>query len=133
VDRAQLYLVFSSQRGMETDSHLYAATRPDASAAWQSAGELTALNSSSRDTDPTLFAEGRALVFASQRTSPGGPTDLFQATRSDVASPFASSPLPLDELNTAAWEYDPWVSQDGRHVLFVSSRDGRSRIYESRR
>ena len=133
VDRAQLYLVFASQRGTASDLHLYAATRPDASAAWQSAGELTALSSTSRDTDPALFAQGRGLIFASRRTAPAGKTDLFQTARPDVSSPFASRVDPISDLNTAASEEDPWVSQDGRHILFVSDRDGRSRIYEARR
>ena len=133
VDRAQLYLVFASQRGAASEPHLYAATRPDASAAWQTPGEITALNSASRDTDPALFAEGRALVFASRRIAPGATTDLFQATRSDVSSPFASSLAPLAELNTAASEEDPWLSQNGQHMLFVSDREGRRRIYEARR
>jgi hypothetical protein len=133
VDRAQLTLVFASQRGASSDLHLYAATRPDASAAWQSAAELTALTSTSRDTDPALFAEGRALVFASRRTAPGTTTDLFQTARSDVSAPFASRVEPLSDLNTGSSEDDPWMSQDGRHILFVSDRDGRSRIYEARR
>lgn len=133
VDRAQLYLVFASQRGTAPDAHLYAATRPDASAAWQIAGELTALSSTTRDTDPALFAEGRGLVFASRRTAPGLTTDLFQTARSDVSSPFASRVDPISDLNTNYSEEDPWVSQDGRHILFVSDRDGRRRIYEARR
>jgi Tol biopolymer transport system component len=133
VDRAQLTLVFASQRGTAADLHLYAATRPDASAAWQSAGELTALSSTSRDTDPALFDEGRGLIFASRRTTPGGKTDLFQTARSDVSAPFASRVDPISDLNTTASEEDPWVSLDGRHILFVSDRDGRSRIYEARR
>jgi len=133
VDRAQLYLVFASQRGAASELHLYAATRPDASAAWQTPGEITALTSLSRDTDPALFAEGRALVFASRRIASGATTDLFLAARTDVDSPFASSLAPLAELNTAASEEDPWVSQNGQHMLFVSDRDGRRRIYEARR
>jgi Tol biopolymer transport system component len=60
-------------------------------------------------------------------------TDLFQTARSDVSSPFASRVDPISELNTSHSEEDPWVSQDGRHILFVSDRDGRSRIYEARR
>ena len=133
VNRAQLYPVFASQRGAAPDLHLYAATRPDASAAWQLAGELTAVNSATRDTDPALFAEGRSLIFASRRAAPGGKTDLFQTARPDVSAPFASHVEPLGDLNTAASEEDPWVSQDGRRILFVSDRDGRSRIYEARR
>jgi Tol biopolymer transport system component len=131
VDRGQLYLVFASQRGAASDLHLHAATRPDASAAWQAAGELTALSSASRDTDPALFSLGRSLIFASRRTTPGAKTDLFQTARSDVSMPFASRVDPISDLNTSASEEDPWISQDGRHILFVSDRGGRSRIYEA--
>src|SRR5262245_46577246 len=131
LDLAQRTLVFASQRGVASDLHLFAATRPDASAAWQPAAELTALSSTSRDTDPALFAEGRGLVFASRRTAPGATTDLFQTARPDVSAPFASRVDPISALNTSATEEDPWISQDGRHILFVSDRDGRSRIYEA--
>ena len=133
VNGAQLSLVFASQRTAATDLHLYAAIRPDASAPWQLAGELTALSSTRRDTDPALFDAGRGLVFASLRTAPTGKTDLFETVRSDLGASFASRVDPIAELNTTASEADPWVSQDGRHILFVSDRDGRSRIYEARR
>ena len=44
LDRGQLYLVFGSQRGTSPYPHLFAATRPDASAVWQGSTELTALS-----------------------------------------------------------------------------------------
>lgn len=132
LDRGQLYLVFASQRGTASDVHLFAAMRPDASAAWQSATEITALTSAWQDTDPALFSDGRALLFASRRLTQGQTSDLFQATRSDVSSPFASSLAPITELNTpGSSEEDPWVSQNGRHIVFVSDRTGRRRIYEA--
>jgi len=131
LDRGQLFLVFGSQRGTASVPHLFAAMRPDASAAWQSASEITALTSAWQDSDPALYSDGRGLLFASRRLTQGGTTDLFQATRSDATSPFASSLAPISELNTSASEEDPWISQDGRHILFASDRSGRSRIYEA--
>jgi len=131
LDRGQLYLAFASQRGTASVPHLFAATRPDASAAWQSATEITALSSAWEDGDPALYSDGRGLLFASRRLTQGGTTDLFQATRSDASGPFASSLAPLSELNTSNTEEDPWVSQDGRHILFTSDRNGRRRIYEA--
>jgi len=133
LDRSQLYLAFASQRGTATASHLFSATRPDASAAWQSASEITALSSAWQDSDPALFSDGRSLLFASNRLTQGGTADIFEATRADATSPFASSLAPVSELNTASAEEDPWVSQDGRHIVFVSDRSGRKRIYEARR
>jgi Tol biopolymer transport system component len=132
LDRSQLNLVFASQRGAAVSPHLFAATRPDASAAWQSATEVTALSSAWEDSDPALFNSGSGLVFASRRLTKGGTTDLFEAVRPDETSPFASL-VPITELNTASTEEDPWLSQDGKHILFVSDRSGHSRIYEARR
>jgi Tol biopolymer transport system component len=132
LDRAQINLAFASQRGTATGAHLFSATRPDASAAWRSASEITALNSAWEDNDPALFSDGSALVFASRRLTQGGTADLFQAIRPDEASPFASL-APITELNTAYTEEDPWLSQDGKHILFVSNRSGHLRIYEARR
>lgn len=134
LDRGQLYLMFASQRGTATAPHLFAAMRPDASAAWQIAAEITALSSAWEDTDPALFSDGRALLFASRRLTQGRTADLFEAARANVSSPFASSLAPVSELNTPDYsEEDPWVSQNGRHVLFVSDRSGRRRIYEAAR
>jgi hypothetical protein len=126
LDRAQLKLVFASVRGAASIPHLYTSTR-------QSAVELAALSSAWEDTDPALFNEGRGVVFASRRASQGGTADLFQTARADVSAPFTSPIVPITELNTSFSEEDPWLSQDGRHILFVSDRDGRSRIYEARR
>jgi hypothetical protein len=131
LDRGQLYLVFASQRGTASVPHLFGATRPDSSAAWPAASEITALTSGWSDSDPALYSDGRGLLFASRRLTQGGTADLFQATRSDPNAPFASSLAPISELNTSSTEEDPWVSQDGRHIVFTSDRSGRSRIYEA--
>jgi Tol biopolymer transport system component len=110
--------------------HLFSATRPDASAAWLSASEITALNSAWEDTDPALFSSGSGLMFASRRLTQGGTADLFQAARPDESSPFQSL-APIYELNTSFTEESPWVSQDGKHILFTSDRSGHRRIYEA--
>ena len=130
LDRSQLNLVFASRRGTAGFSHLFTATRPDASAAWRSATEITALSSAWEDTDPALFTDASGLVFASRRLTQGGTTDLFLATRPNASAPFASL-APITALNTAFNEEGPWMSQDGKHILFVSDRSGRSRIYEA--
>jgi Tol biopolymer transport system component len=130
LDRAQLNLAFASQRGTASVVHLFSATRPDASAAWLSASEITALNSAWEDTDPALFSSGSGLMFASRRLTQGGTADLFQAARPDESSPFQSL-APIYELNTSFTEESPWVSQDGKHILFTSDRSGHRRIYEA--
>ena len=132
LDRTQLNLAFASQRGTAAAAHLFTATHPYASAPWQSASEITALSSAWEDSDPALFSDGSGLVFASRRPTQGGTADLYQALRADETSPF-SSLTPMSELNTAYTEEDPWMSQDGTHILFVSDRSGHLRIYEARR
>jgi Tol biopolymer transport system component len=132
LDRAELNLLFASQRGTATGVHLFGATRPDASAAWPAAAELTALSSAWEDSDPALFAEGSGFTFASRRLTQGGTADLFTASRSSETAPFTAL-VPLTELNTASNEEDPWLSQDGSHIVFASDRSGSMRIYEARR
>lgn len=132
VDRSQLNLAFASQRGSDTVPHLYAATRPDTSALWQNVTELSALNSAWEDTDPALFNEGAGLVFASQRLTQGGTSDLFAAARPAETSSFTSL-APIAELNTTSNEEGPWLSQDGTLILFASDRSGQSRIYQASR
>jgi Tol biopolymer transport system component len=132
LDRSQLNLAFASQRGTATDAHLFAATRPDTSAAWQGVTELSALNSAWQDTDPALFSNGAGLVFASRRLTQGGTADLFEAARPDETSPFASL-APITSLNTSSNEEGPWLSQDGTLILFSSDRSGHYRIYQASR
>jgi hypothetical protein len=132
LDRSQLNLAFASQRGTASAAHIFTATRPDASAAWLSATEITALSSAWEDTDPALFASGSGLVFASRRLTQGGTADLFQAARPDENAPFQSL-APISELNTSFTEESPWMSQDGKHILFTSDRSGHRRIYEAAR
>lgn len=43
-----------------------------------------------------------------------------------------SEPVNLGpEINTAAYEYGPWVTADGEHLLFTSHRDGPSHVYRA--
>jgi len=130
LDRSQLNLAFASQRATASVAHLFTATRPDASAAWLSASAITALNSAWEDSDPALFSNASSLVFASRRLTQGGTADLFQAARPDAISPFESL-APISELNTSFTEESPWMSQDGKHILFTSDRSGHRRIYEA--
>jgi Tol biopolymer transport system component len=61
----------------------------------------------------------------------GGLYSLFRATRATLTDPF-SPPLPATELNgTVGNDNDPWLSDDGHHIVFDSQRNGRSKIYEA--
>jgi hypothetical protein len=129
-------MVFASLRDGATDFHLYATSRAgtnDAVDLWDAPVAMAAINSAWQDRDPALFDLARGLVFASRRTDQGRTSDLFRTSRAGVDSDFVSEPVRIDELSTDSWEGDPWLSEDGNHIYFMSDRNGRSRIYEARR
>jgi hypothetical protein len=129
-------MVFASRRDGAVDLHLYATSRSgtnDAVDLWCAPVPLPAVNSASQDRDPALYDQARGLVFASRRTGQGMTSDLFHTYRARNDSDFVVTPERIDELSTGSWEGDPWLSEDGRHIYFVSDRDGPSRIYEASR
>jgi Tol biopolymer transport system component len=45
-----------------------------------------------------------------------------------------STPTPISEVNTAASnEQDPWMSIDGKRLLFVSDSSGNNDVYQMSR
>jgi len=137
LDAGGQQMIFASSRDGAADVHLYGTARvagSGASDAWALPVALTAMNSDWQDRDPTLYDGGRGLVFASRRTDQGRTSDLFRAQRASADEDFVAAPERIDELSTAEnWEGDPWLSDDGRHIYFVSDQTGVSRIYEARR
>lgn len=127
IDRAGLNLVFGSNRAGSFD--LFSSRRTNTTAAFDLPQALSELNSPSEDWDPALFLDGLSLAFGSRRTSVTT-TDLFETSRPSVDAPFAI-PVLMRELNSAQSEGDPWLSNDGRHIVFSSERDGTSRLYEA--
>lgn len=112
-------LVMSSHRtGTMGLADLYIATRASTSDAWSTPVVLTELNTSASDADPVLSPDGLTIYFFSTRTVDA---DLYVATRTSTSVPF-STPVSIDELNTAGSESDPWVSTDQRVIVF--ERDG---------
>jgi Tol biopolymer transport system component len=131
VDPAGLLMVFAMQTAGPDQIFLYSAARSTTSDAWGAVEPLTSIASAYQDQKPALFDNGRGLVFSSRRTDQGRTSDLFVTTRADRTKPWGA-PSAIPALDTDSWEGDPWVSQDGGHILFVSNRnDGVSRIYEA--
>jgi Tol biopolymer transport system component len=88
------------------------------------------LNSPQVDWDPALYRDGTSIVFASRRLNTAN--SLFYATRATVTNKF-SAPQPATELNVND-DSDPWLSNDGSHIVFDSRRGGGPiKIYEARR
>ena len=124
----QLLMVFASLHGSDWD--LYATTRSSTTALWGTPYPLAELNSPQFDWDPALYRDGTSIVFASRRLNTAN--SLFYATRATVTDTF-SVPKPATELNVND-DSDPWLSNDGSHIVFDSRRGGGPiKIYEARR
>jgi len=68
----------------------------------------------------SVSPDGRRIVWGSDRPGGAGGRDLWQATLVDGRW---QNPQPLP-LNTAATDFDPHFSADGRWLLFFSDRPG---------
>ncbi|MGH9894874.1 MAG: hypothetical protein ACREA0_23415, partial [bacterium] len=67
---------------------------------------------------PTVRLDRREMLLHSNRDGRGGNVDLFVSTRLSPNHPW-STPEPVDALNTSIHEIHPYLSRDGRTVVFV--------------
>ncbi len=77
------------------------------------------------DVAPTLRADGREIIFQSNR--PGGVgtrADLWMSTRPSVHEPWSPPENVGTPVNTSAAELQPSLSVDGRTLVFASDRSG---------
>jgi hypothetical protein len=58
--------------------------------------------------------------------------DLYFARRTATDQPFGT-PTPATELNSTFPEGDPWLSADGREIVFFSTRTGEKLLYRATR
>jgi hypothetical protein len=89
------------------------------------------INSTSGDFDPSVSANGRVIVFNSERT---GTARIFYATRASSAVPFGT-PLALPTLLSEPAIIDPFMTLDGCSIYFTSTRPdslGQSDLYRIR-
>ncbi|MBS1562175.1 MAG: PD40 domain-containing protein [Bacteroidetes bacterium] len=98
---------------------LYSATRENGT--FKNITNLAALNSSFYDSQPTLSADGRTMLFVSDRTGGAGKTDIYLSTWNGKEW---STPKQVTGINSAASEMSPVLASDGRTVYFASDRQG---------
>jgi len=73
---------------------------------------------------PTVRVDGREMYFHSDRTGGLGSNDLWRSTRRSVHEPW-SPPMNVGApLNSAASDFQPTLSYDGRTLIFASLRLG---------
>jgi hypothetical protein len=93
------------------------ATRANVTASFGSVAEAGGINTASGEADPMLFANDRVIVFASDRPSLNGGSNIWYATRTGNTGAFGA-PVELPGVNTSVDDSDPHVSADGCRIYF---------------
>ncbi|MHC4884050.1 MAG: hypothetical protein ACYTGH_03095 [Planctomycetota bacterium] len=129
-------LYFSSNRhsgGSEEDYDIYVCRKEEKG--WSAPKALSAINTPKNEWEPMLDASGRVLYLTSNRERKG--TDGGVRTDYDLfASRFGETgwqnPTNMGtEINSTEDEFDPCISPDGRHFLYVQAkRDGEAYLVD---
>jgi len=110
----------------------YLTARAGPGAPFGAPAAIPELDYTNRSTvDGFLTDDGLTVFFSSSPAGADGgaaSADLYVAWRRSTAESFSVT-QPLDDLNTAADERDPWLSADGRTLYFTSDRSGVLQIY----
>lgn len=109
----------------EGDRDLWVTTRDDLHSPWKPVSNLGAVvNSSGKESHPSLHSESGCLVFASKRGGGVGNTDLWYSTR-DQESNAWTPPVNLGpNVNSQDVDDNPEISSDGLSLYFASTRGG---------
>ncbi|MDB4961287.1 MAG: hypothetical protein JWP01_1286 [Myxococcales bacterium] len=120
-------IVFTSFRKANVSPDIYLSTRTDVSGPWGVPVEVPELNTDGHDGSAVISADKRMICFDSTRS---GNSDLYCSTRSTPSSTFPA-PQTIPGITTTEVEEDPWLSPDGRHLVFYSNRNGVAGLWES--
>jgi hypothetical protein len=91
---------------------------------WGAATLIPELSSPGTENRPTIRQDGLEIFFYSDRDGGQGATDLWTSTRSTVTAAW-STPVNLGAIvNTSATDLHPYLSTDGRTLVFASGRPG---------
>ena len=106
-------------QGTTNSSTIWVTTRTTLEDPWGPATKLgSAINKGSASGTPAISADGLSLYFSRKEA---GNIDLYVSTRSTAADEWGEAvPLP-SHINTQYDEIDPFVTPDGRCLLFCST------------
>lgn len=123
-------MVFASLRNGTTND-LFTSTRAHPTDPWGAPTPLSTIDTTMyAEVHPNISPDGLTIYFQS---TVNGNADLYTAHRTTRTGDFAAS-QPITELNSPLADGDPWVSPDGHHIFFSSSRAGSgNQIYEATR
>lgn len=108
---------------------IYRTTRPTRMDPWAAPALVTELGTAGTETEPTLTPGDTFMILSGD--GPGG-RDLYMTRRATPSDPW-DTPVPIAELDTSSSEEDPWISPDGRTLVFSSNRGGSYDLYMSTR
>jgi hypothetical protein len=110
---------------------LVSSVRSSRTVEFPAATAITELNNGTGERDPTPGADGRLLLFTSNRPGGlGGGGDIWYAVRSGRGQPYGT-PMPVPQINSAATDADAWLTEDGCRIYFISTLSGGSELYEA--
>ena len=123
-----LTLVLTTERPDAVDSDLYWTKRDGLTAPWPTPMLIPNVNTDEDEGGSQLVEGDLKLYFSSSGRSES--SDLYVASRSTTEEDF-NQIEPISELNTDAEETSPWISEDGRYIVFSSNRHGMLDLYEA--
>lgn len=130
-----LEILFNSSRPGTGGADIWRAVRPSPSSPWGTPTEVTELNTIDAETSPSLTGNGLQVFFISNRLGGPGQSDVWTATRPNLASPFGPA-VPVTAVSAAGADRDPAISFDGLtlvHITSPSTTTRGSNLYVSRR
>jgi hypothetical protein len=134
VSSDELELIFSRRSSGQAD--LFISRRSSVVELWSPPEAIPELVTGADEWDAALALDGLLMLFTSPPTQPSeiaGELHIYESRRSSKNDPF-SAPVLLEELAAPfAIDEDPWISNDGRRVVFASTRSGRRHLYQSER
>jgi len=88
------------------------------------------LNSSTRDEEPGISADGLSLYYCSLRSGGYGNYDLWMATRATTQDAWGTPANLGSIVNSSSHDFSPDISADGLSLYFGSDRPGGSGGYD---
>lgn len=121
-----LTLLFDSNRpGGFGDFDLWMSHRDSVDAAWQPSVNLGPhVNSAEDESSGFISDDGLTLAFTSKRPGGHGRDDIWISTRGSVDEAFGEPVNAGLGVNSPVRDSHPWLSADGRLLLFSSQRQG---------
>jgi Tol biopolymer transport system component len=115
-DELAIYFTSNRPSGM-TGVKLWVGTRGSTASPFAGFALVPGVESSNNDGQPFLRADGQELWLTSNR---GGASSLIY--RAPLADGGFANPVPVDELNSAATQWKPYLTSDGLTAFWSSTR-----------